>query len=108
MTNDSKRRITRTALPAPSRIESAACCATNIHRTRKPTRDERTNAQYPDQDGGVQKKIFQPLRILHSSRTIRLPAFISGLKRYVKLGARMSGPQIRFDLRICLSSPARM
>ena len=47
------------ALTSPSRVESAACCTTNIHRSREPTGDERTNAQNPDQDGSVQKKIFQ-------------------------------------------------
>jgi hypothetical protein len=56
----SKSGLARTALSPPPSIESAACCATNVHRTRKPTRDERTNAQNPDQDGGVQKKISQP------------------------------------------------
>ena len=54
-----KFRPARTALFPPAGVESAACCTTNIHRPCKPTRDERTNAQYPDQDGGVQKKIFQ-------------------------------------------------
>lgn len=53
--------MTRAALYAPARIKSAACCATNIHRARKPTRDERTDSQDPDQDRGVQQKVSQPL-----------------------------------------------
>src|ERR1051325_6299809 len=45
---------TRAALTAPAQVESAAGGTTNVHRSRKPTSDERTNAQDQDQDDGVQ------------------------------------------------------
>jgi len=54
-----KSGLTRTALLTPACVKSAACCTTNVHRSRKPTGDERTHAQDPDQDGCVQKKISQ-------------------------------------------------
>lgn len=56
-----KRRLTRAALTTPSGVESAAGDTADIHRPRKPTCDERTNAKDRDQDGGVQKKVSQTL-----------------------------------------------
>ena len=47
-------RITGAALPAPARIESTACFTANVHRPGKPRGDERTAAEYPDQDGSIQ------------------------------------------------------
>ena len=65
MTNDwissprSKRRVTRAALFPPPGVKSAAGCAANVHRAREPTRDERTDAENPDQDGDVQQQVLQ-------------------------------------------------
>ena len=53
--------MTRAALYATARVKSAAGCATNVHRAREPTRDERAESQDPDQDRGVQQEVFQPL-----------------------------------------------
>jgi hypothetical protein len=55
--------MARAALLAPSRVESAACYTTNVHRTRKPVRDERGPAKNCDEDQCVQQKIFQPVRL---------------------------------------------
>ena len=90
--NKSKRAIASAALSSPPGVESATGCTTNVHRTRKPAGDERTNAEDRDQHRGVQKKISQTLRVLHSSGTITAPAFISGLKRHVKRGPNISRP----------------
>lgn len=55
--------MTRAALVAPSRIKSAACYASNVHRPRKPTRDERARPKDADQDQCVQQEISQSLRL---------------------------------------------
>ncbi len=55
--------MTGAALFAPARIKSAACCATNIHLARKPTRDERAQSQDPDKDRGVQQEVSQSARL---------------------------------------------
>jgi hypothetical protein len=58
-----KSYLTRAALVATSRIQSAACYTTNIHRTGKPVSDERGPAQDQDQDEGVQQKVSQSVRL---------------------------------------------
>jgi hypothetical protein len=55
--------MTRAALLAPSRVKSAACYTTNIHRMRKPVRDERGPSQDSDEDQGVQQEISQSVRL---------------------------------------------
>jgi len=51
-----------------TRVQSAAAETANVHRSREPAGDERAAAQNCDQDGSVQKKIFQRLRVNSASR----------------------------------------
>ena len=65
--------ITRAALVATARVQSAASCATDVHVTCKPTGDERTHAQDAEEDDGVQQKILQ-LSCVSSLNVSRLSA----------------------------------
>ena len=55
--------MTRAALLAPFGVESAACYTANVHRSRKPTGDERANPEDQDQNNRVQQKISQSSRL---------------------------------------------
>jgi len=55
--------MTRAALVAPFGVESAAGYTANVHRSRKPTGDERANPEDQDQNNRVQQKILQSLRL---------------------------------------------
>ena len=57
-----QRLITRAALDATARVQSAAGKTPEIHDSCEPTGDDRTDAQNCNQDDSVQKEIPQVLR----------------------------------------------
>src|SRR5688572_14282130 len=58
-----KSCLTRAALFATSRVKSAACYTTNVHCSRKPTRDERARSQNSNQNQRVQQEVSQSMRL---------------------------------------------
>jgi len=59
-----KRSFAGTAFLAAPRVQSAATKTANVHRSREPAGDKRAAAQDRDQDGSVQKKILQWVKLL--------------------------------------------